>query len=121
MSTATPETMTVAMMESFLYPGVSCAASVPVAPRFRVGDRVVVRVANPETYTRSPRYVRGKQGVVCRDYGAFAFPDTMGQRQGEHPQHCYAVRFTGRELWGGDAPVRDVIHVDLYDDHLDPA
>ena len=48
------------MIESFLYPGVSCAASVPVAPRFRVGDSVIVRVAHPETYTRSPRYVRGK-------------------------------------------------------------
>ena len=58
---------------------------------------------------------------MSRDYGAFAFPDTMGQRLGEHPQHCYAVRFTARELWGPDAPARDVIHVDLYDDHLEPA
>jgi nitrile hydratase len=121
MSADTPETMTPAMMEAFLYPGVSCAASVPVAPRFQVGDCVIVRVAHPETYTRSPRYVRGKKGVVSRDYGAFAFPDTMGQRLGEHPQHCYAVRFTARELWGPDAPARDVIHVDLYDDHLEPA
>jgi len=117
----TVTTMTVQMVEEFLYPGVSCAASVPVAPRFRVGDRVVVKVAHPVTYTRSPRYVRGKQGVIFRDHGAFAFPDSMGERQGECPQHVYSVRFTARELWGPGAPARDVLHIDLYDDHLELA
>ena len=41
--------------------------------------------------------------------------------QGPKPQHCYAVRFTARELWGTDASARDFIYIDLWDDHLDPA
>lgn len=113
--------MTMATMQAFLYPGVSCAATVPVAPRFRVGDRVIVRNAHIEAYTRSPRYVRGKLGVIHADHGAFAFADTMGRGLGEHAQHVYAVRFTARELWGTTASERDTLHIDLYDDHLDPA
>jgi len=40
---------------------------------------------------------------------------------GRKPQHCYTVRFTARELWGDDAPARDAVHIDLWDDHLEPA
>jgi nitrile hydratase len=39
---------------------------------------------------------------------------------GEKPQHCYSVRFTLRELWGPDASQRDSVHIDLWDDHLEP-
>jgi len=31
------------------------------------------------------------------------------------------VRFTARELWGPDAPERDSVHIDLWDDHLEAA
>jgi nitrile hydratase subunit beta len=31
------------------------------------------------------------------------------------------VRFTARELWGAGAHPRDTVHVDLWDDYLDPA
>jgi nitrile hydratase len=31
------------------------------------------------------------------------------------------VRFTARELWGDAAPARDAVHLDLWDDHLEPA
>jgi nitrile hydratase len=31
------------------------------------------------------------------------------------------VRFSARELWGVQAAPQDAVHLDLYDDYLDPA
>jgi nitrile hydratase len=91
------------------------------APKFRPGDPVVARTVNPAGHTRLPRYARGKRGVVQRDHGAFVFPDTNAHGLGEHPQHVYSVRFAARELWGDAASPNDSVHLDLWDDHLDPA
>jgi nitrile hydratase len=90
-----------------------------VAPRFRVGDHVVVRTIHPAHHTRLPRYARGKRGIVEQDHGVFVFPDTSAHEQGERPQHVYSVRFTARELWGSQAPERDTLRLDLWDDYLD--
>ena len=68
-----------------------------------------------------PRYLRGMHGIVHMDHGIFSLPDSMAHGQGEQLQHVYSVRFTARELWGADAPKRDCIHVDMWDDYLDPA
>jgi nitrile hydratase len=92
-----------------------------VAPRYKAGDRVVTRNIHPLGHTRMPRYVRGKRGVVTLDHGVWVFPDTAGNGLGRHPQHCYAVRFEARELWGEAATSRDAVYVDLWDDHLEPA
>ncbi len=97
----------------------SVAADVPA--RFTPGDRVVVRNINPFGHTRAPRYIRCKQGTIARDYGVFIFPDTHALGQGKSPQHLYSVRFTGDEVWGPEAPAKDVVYVDLWDSYLDPA
>ncbi|HET7502739.1 MAG TPA: nitrile hydratase subunit beta [Kofleriaceae bacterium] len=93
----------------------------PVAPRFRVGQAVVARNIHPTGHTRVPRYVRGRRGVIAIDHGVFIFPDTHAAGEGKKPQHVYSVRFTARELWGPEAPPRDSLHVDLWDDYLEPA
>ncbi len=92
-----------------------------VPPRFRTGARVVARNINPTGHTRLPRYARGKRGVIERDHGVFIFADASAMGQGPRPQHLYSVRFSGRELWGAQAPERDAVYLDLWDDHLDPA
>ena len=89
--------------------------------RFRVAEAVRVRNLNPRGHTRLPRYCRGKLGVIERDHGRFVFPDSNAVDGDERPQHCYAVRFTARALWGPDAPPGDCVFVDLWDDYLDPA
>ena len=89
--------------------------------RFKTGDRVLARNIHPLGHTRLPRYALGKRGVIDQDHGVFVFPDTNGMGSGEKPQHCYSVRFTMRELWGGDALPRDSVYIDLWDDHLEPA
>jgi nitrile hydratase len=92
-----------------------------VAPRFHVGDRVVTRLTQPVGHTRLPRYARGRRGVVTRDYGVWALPDSSASGLGPNPQHCYCVRFDASELWGDAALPGDSVHVDLWDDHLEPA
>lgn len=101
--------------------GDSARVAADVAPKFKPGDRVVVRNLNPRGHVRAPRYVRCKQGVIARDHGVFIFPDTHAAGLGEKPQHVYSVRFAGREVWGPDAPANEAICVDLWDDYLDPA
>ena len=99
--------------------GASCRVAANVAPRFRVGDRIAVNNINPATHTRLPAYLRGKRGTVERDHGVFAFPDTHAHGLGEKPQHCYAVRFTARELWGQQASDRDSLIADVFDDYME--
>lgn len=101
--------------------GNSARRDLPVASHFAVGQQVRVRNMNPVGHTRLPRYARGKPGVIHRDHGVFVFPDSNAHFLGENPQHVYSVRFTARELWGNQAPERDAVHIDLWDDYLEPA
>ena len=92
--------------------------------RFGKGDRVRARNINPSGHTRVPRYVRGKRGVIARDWGVFVFPDTNAHHAGTKPQHCYSVEFEARELWGKSADsnvrnLRERVLVDLWEDYLD--
>ena len=85
---------------------------------FAVGDPVRTLVMHPKTHTRLPRYARGKQGIIETVHGVFVFPDSNAHGQGEDPQWCYTVRFTGLELWGEDAdPTLDVC-VDCWESYL---
>lgn len=94
---------------------------VDVPPKFRVGDRVIVKNEHPRRYTRCPRYVRGFRGQVDRDRGVWPFPDTASYGLGEKPQHCYSIRFTATELWGSRADPKDRVYADLFEDYLEEA
>jgi nitrile hydratase len=88
--------------------------------RFRVGDRVRTRNHQPVGHTRLAAYARSHRGVVARAYPACVFPDTNAHRQGEHPQHVYAVRFEARELWGEVAEPGSCVHLDCFESYLEP-
>jgi len=92
----------------------------PQRARFAKGARVRARNLNPVGHTRLPRYVRGKAGVVARDWGVFVFPDTNAHHAGTKPQHCYSVSFDARELWGKSASSRERVYIDLWEDYLEP-
>jgi nitrile hydratase len=96
---------------------------VHVKPRFRTGQRVRARNINPVGHTRLPRYVRGRLGTIVRDHGIFNLQDTdrQGYTLGVNPQHVYTVRFSVRDLWGDQAPARDSVFADLWDDYLEHA
>ena len=112
--------LTLEMAPRFLTRGVA-QTSHPPEPLFTVGQSVRARNIHPAGHTRLPRYARGHQGVIVRDHGVYEFPDTNSQFAGQKWQHVFAVRFTARELWGPTAPPHDSIHIDLWDDYLEPA
>jgi nitrile hydratase subunit beta len=107
------------MVPGLVATGGSCRLDAQVPAKFKPGDRVVVRNINPARHTRLPRYARGKEGVVEHDHGVFVFPDTSAHGEGPKPQHVYSVRFAARDLWGADAPSRDHLYLDLWDDYLE--
>jgi len=90
----------------------------PLRPRFAVGDAVVTRNMHPSGHTRLPRYARGRRGVVRSVHGPFLLPDTNAHRAGRHWEPVYAVQFAAGELWGDEAPSRDVVCVDLWESYL---
>jgi len=92
----------------------------PRRARFTKGARVRARNINPTGHTRLPRYVRGKAGVVARDWGVFVFPDTNAHHAGAKRQHCYSVVFDARELWGKPPGTRERVYIDLWEDYLEP-
>jgi len=91
-------------------------------PRFAAGDRVRARELHVRGHTRLPRYARGHTGVVARVHpDDWVFPDRHAHGQGEAPQAVYAVRFEARDLWGDGAEPGVTLHVDLFEDYLEPA
>lgn len=111
--------MTASEAEAVLRNGLSCRADIDIPAQFQVGDWVKAKVIHPKTYTRLPRYVRGKVGKVVKDYGVFVFPDTVGQRLSTKPQHVYSICFSAQEIWGMEASANDSLYLDLFDDHLE--
>jgi nitrile hydratase beta subunit len=87
-------------------------------PAFAVGDRVRTADLHTGSHTRLPGYVRRRTGTVTAIRPAAIYPDTAAVFAGEDPQHCYAVEFDSRELWGPDAePFR--LSIDLYEPYLE--
>lgn len=87
--------------------------------RFQIDDRVRVRNEHPPGHTRSPRYVRGRLGVIAQVHGFFVFPDSHAASGDPAPQMLYNVEFSARELWGQQAPSSDRVRVDLWDSYLE--
>jgi nitrile hydratase len=82
--------------------------------RFRVGDRVRVKQANPAGNPRTPAYVRGKSGIVTALHGSIANP--LDHRD-VYPPLC-SVLFSVREAFGSAS--QDTVSVDLHEDWLGP-
>jgi hypothetical protein len=92
---------------------------VPSPAAFAIGQRVRVKIMNPPTHSRSPRYVRGHMGDVVKIHGAHVFPDSNAVGHGENPQWLYTLRFTAKELWGHAND--DTVMLDLWEPYLEPA
>jgi nitrile hydratase len=89
--------------------------------QFKLDDRVRMKMINPPTHTRLPRYARGKIGTVVVVHGCHVFPDTVAHRQGENPQWLYTVRFSGQDLWGPDCDPTVTVSVDAFEPYMEPA
>jgi nitrile hydratase subunit beta len=96
----------------------STRQNVALAPLFQVGQRVRARNKNPVTYTRLPRYARGRLGTVATIRGVFTIPDVGA---GGKAQTLYSVRFAARDLWGEEAAPQDAVYIDMWDGYLESA
>ena len=119
-STKAVPALTASMSSQFLSRGLPSSDDPGTKPRFAVGQRVRARNINPAGHTRLPRYARGKTGTITRDHGVYHFPDTVAHGLGEKRQHVYSVLFAARELWGEGASSRHQVHIDMFDDYLEP-
>ena len=97
----------------------SYARDVPTPAAFAIGQKVRVKIMNPTTHTRAPRYVRGHAGEVMKIHGAHVFPDSSALCRGENPQWLYTVGFTTKELWGHAND--NTVMLDLWEAYLEPA
>ncbi|MEQ9138599.1 MAG: nitrile hydratase subunit beta [Thalassobaculum sp.] len=89
-------------------------------PGFAVGDRVRVRMDQPVTHTRAPRYVRGRTGTVVLYHGGHVFADASARGDHGVADHLYNVAFDSAELWGIQAQP-GAVHLDLWEPYLVPA
>lgn len=91
--------------------------------RYRVGERVVVKQAFPPGHRRTPRYIRGRTGVIERVCGAFANPEELAYGFDGLPRKVlYRVRFAQQHVWPHyDGPAHDVLEMEIYEHWLEPA
>ena len=92
-----------------------------VAPRFKPGDRVRVRFADPPGHIRTPFYVRGKAGWIEQYHGAFRNPEELAYAKDGLPRKpLYLVGFRQSDLWERYETPDDKLFVDLYEHWLEP-
>ncbi|MET0899216.1 MAG: SH3-like domain-containing protein [Mycobacterium sp.] len=84
-------------------------------PKFKVGDRVVVRELPVLFYTRTPEYVRGARGEIATvAYESPAAEDETWDIPDAKPEWFYVVRFNLAELWHGyTGTANDILQTEL--------
>ena len=88
--------------------------------RLSPGAVVRVREDYPPGHIRTPVYLRGKQGVVERYFGAFGNPETLAFNLPGPKTDLYKVRFRAMDLWPDyQGSPKDMIEADIYDHWLE--
>ncbi|HEY3302628.1 MAG TPA: SH3-like domain-containing protein [Candidatus Binatia bacterium] len=82
---------------------------------FKVGDKVAVKTENPSGNPRTPKYIRGKKGVITDAHGVI---NNLRDHRGLYPP-LYTVVFDVKEVFGGTSA--DKLRVDLHEDWLERA
>ena len=92
-------------------------------PKFRVGDKVVVRELPVLLYTRTQEYVRGATGEIARvSYESPAAEDETWDTPDAKPEWFYIVRFNLAELWHGyTGPGNDTLQTEIPERWLEAA
>ncbi len=80
---------------------------------FKVGDHVAVKLENVTGNPRTPKYIRGKNGVVVEAHGVIS---NLRDHRGHYPP-LYTVAFEVKEVFGTNST--DKVRVDLHEDWLE--
>jgi hypothetical protein len=84
----------------------------PIDSKFKIGDAVIVAAENPTGNPRTPRYIRGKRGVIGLVHGVL---ENIRDHRGIH-KPLYTVRFDLSEV--STCYDRDSIWVDVHEEWL---
>jgi len=79
---------------------------------FNIGDRVTVKEESPSGNPRTPKYIRGKTGVIVEVHGVI---ENLRDHRGLYPP-LYTVVFDVKEVFATDSA--DKLRVDLHEDWL---
>src|SRR6201987_2528120 len=92
-------------------------------PKFKVGDKVVVRDLPVLFYTRTQEYVRGARGEIAKvSYESPAAEDEAWDGPDQRPEWFYIVRFNLSELWHGyTGPGNDTLQTEIPERWLEAA
>jgi Nitrile hydratase beta subunit len=82
--------------------------------KYKIGDAVVVASENPEGNPRTPKYIRGKRGIIGSVHGIL---ENVRDHRGIH-QPLYTVRFDLSEV--SACHDQDSIWVDVHEEWLSP-
>lgn len=80
--------------------------------KYKIGDAVMVASENPSGNPRTPRYIRGKRGVIGLVHGVL---ENIRDHRGIH-KPLYTVKFELSELSSGHDT--DTIWVDVHEEWL---
>ena len=83
--------------------------------KFKIGDAVVVASENPTGNPRTPKYIRGKRGIVALAHGRL---ENSRDHRGIHDP-LYTVKFDLTEVSG--CRDSDTILVDVHEEWLSKA
>ena len=93
-------------------------------PGFAPGARVRVKDDWPETrgpvHIRTPHYLRGMQGSVVRQFGAFPNPEDLAFARAAATRTLYHVAFDQPSVWQ-EGQAGDQLLVEIYEHWLEPA
>jgi nitrile hydratase len=96
--------------------------AIDAPPRFAPGDAVRARNLQTREHLRLPGYAKNHRGTIAAHRGAFPHPQPSARLGEARPAHEYTVRFEAGELWGDAAEhPGDLVHIDLFEDYLEPA
>ncbi len=93
-----------------------------MAAELEPGTSVRVREDYPPGHIRTPVFIRGKQGVITRNFGYFDNPE-ITTYEIEGPQKTlYQVRFRQVDIWPDyTGPEHDMLDIDIYEHWLEKA
>lgn len=79
-----------------------------------IGTSVRVREMSPPGHIRTPKYLRGKSGVVERVLGPFKNPEQLAYNLPAAAHPLYRVRFKLSDLWPGEHSNNDTLDAEIY-------
>lgn len=84
------------------------------------GTRVTIKDMSPPGHIRTPKYLRGKSGIIERVLGPFENPEQRAYKLPAPEKTLYRVRFTMLELWGASEHPDDTLDAEIYEHWIDP-